>query len=124
MRDPGAMLDELLAGTLAAEGFGHREHVAVAHAALCRWEFFEAAWRYSSGLRALTERAGVPEKFNATLTLAFLSLIAERMGQEDSVTFVELHTDLGMKLVRSAGYDAERLADPKARTVGLLPVAG
>ncbi|OWU86305.1 hypothetical protein ATO6_05610 [Oceanicola sp. 22II-s10i] len=115
------ILDEMAGGVLPCTGFGHAVHLGTAHAALKRWEFFEAAHRYASAIRAAASAAGAPEKFNATLTLAFLCLIAERMGDEDSATFVAQNPDLGRDALLAAGYDAARLADPKARRVGLLP---
>lgn len=115
------MLDTILSGQVPCTGFSHRDHLGTAHAALRRWEFFEAAHHYADGIRASAMAAGAPEKFNATLTLAFLSLVAERMGDEDSDTFVAENADLTMEAVTRAGYGAERLAHPKARAVGLLP---
>jgi hypothetical protein len=91
---------------------------------LRRFEFFEAAHMFSAGLRGLTRRAGVEEKYNATITLAFLSLIGERMGAETSAEFVAANRDLGQDALRRAGYDSERLSSDRARSVGLLPVAG
>lgn len=116
------ILDQMADGILPCTGFGHDVHLGTAHAALKRWEFFEAAHRYASAIRAAATAAGVPEKFNATVTFAFLSLIAERMGGEDSATFVAQNRDLTGAALERAGYGAERLSDPKARAVALLPV--
>ncbi len=115
------MLDTILSGEIPCTGFSHADHMGTAHAALRRWEFFEAAHHYADGIRASATAAGAPEKFNATLTLAFLSLVAERMGDEDSETFVNENADLTMEALKRAGYDATRLAHPKARVIGLLP---
>lgn len=115
------MLDTLLSGKLPECGFGHAEHLGTAHAALRRWEFFEAAHRYSTALRKVTTDAGVPEKYNATVTLCFLSTVAERMGEEDSADFVDSASGLDGTTLARAGYDSARLAHPKARSVGLLP---
>jgi len=100
---------------------GQDDHLGAARAARRRGEFFEAAQRDAEGIRASATAAGAPEKFNATLTLAFLSLVAERMGDEDSETFVAENADLTMETLRRAGYGADRLAHPKARAIGLLP---
>lgn len=115
------ILEEMAAGILPCTGFGHRVHLGTAHAALRRWEFFEAAHRYSAAIRAAAAAAGVPEKFNATVTLGFLSIIAERMGDEDTESFLAANPDLGRDALLAAGYDAERLGSEKAKTVGLLP---
>ena len=115
------MLDTILSGNIPCTGFSHADHLGTAHAALRRWEFFEAAHRYADGIRASAAAAGAPEKFNATLTLAFLCLVAERMGDENSETFVAENGDLTMAALAQAGYGPARLAHPKARAVGLLP---
>ncbi|ABD52929.1 hypothetical protein [Jannaschia sp. CCS1] len=117
------MLDLILQGQMPPEGFSHQHHLGTAHAALRRWEFFEAAYRFASGLRAVTKAAGAPEKYNATVTLAFLSLVAERMEGEDSETFVARNLDLKSAVLADLGYGAARLGDPKARRIGLLPVS-
>ncbi|GAB5448966.1 hypothetical protein [Gymnodinialimonas sp.] len=116
-----AMLDQILSGQMPANGLSHQDHLGTAHAALRRWEFFEAAHRYASALRAVTQAAGAPGKFNATLTLAYLSLVAERMGPEGSEAFVAENPDLRPEALGRIGYDAARLSHPKAREVALLP---
>lgn len=115
------MLDTMINGEVPCTGLDHATHVGTAHAALRRWEFFEASYRYASALRATATAAGAPEKFNATLTMAFLSLVAERMGDEDSATFVAQNPDLTGDALQRAGYGPTRLSHPRARKVGLLP---
>lgn len=117
------ILDQMIAGELPCTGFGHRVHLGTAHAALKRWEFFEAAYRYAGAIRATAAAAGVPEKFNATVTLGFLSIIAERMeAAEDTDAFLDRNPDLGREALLAAGYDAGRLGCDRAREVGLLPL--
>ena len=53
---------------------------------LRRHDFVETALHYLRALRTLTAKAGKPGKFNQTATIAFPSLVAERMqalGQAD-----------------------------------------
>lgn len=114
-------LDALQNDTLSAEGFDHAAHIRVAHAALRRYEFFEAAQVLAGGLRRLTVRAGAPQKYNATVTFAFLSLVAERMGNESSDAFLTMHPDLFDAPLAAAGYDAARLSGERARRAALLP---
>lgn len=125
MSAPAAdILARLIDGTLEPGGFGHAEHVAVAHAALTRFEFFEAARVIGDGLRALAARAGAAEKFNATVTFAFMSLIAERMAAgapTDAAEFVRRHPDLAGPGVLAPWYSAERIGSGLARRVALLP---
>lgn len=119
--DYDSVLDALIDGTLSPLDFDHAAHVGAAHVALGRYEFFEAAAVFAAGLRSLSVRAGVPEKYNATITFAFLSLIAERMRDEDAATFVERHGSGGLEALLAAGYRRDRLESDLARRVALLP---
>ena len=105
----------------------HREHVRMAYAVLRRHEFTEAALRYANALRGITRRAGKPEAFNLTVTVAFLALIAERMAAgttEDFATFARAHPELFAKDALARWYRPERLACPLARRVFLMPDPG
>jgi hypothetical protein len=114
------------AGALDPAAFSHRDHVAVACEMLRRADFLEAAAQYAKGLKALAARAGAPEKFNATVTLAFLSLIAERMRtaeHADCDDFIARSRDLLSKDVLEPWYARERLRSDLARSVFLMPEA-
>ncbi len=117
-------LDEFYAGRIRTPGFAHRDHVRVAFLALSRDSFPTAFARYSEGIRQLAVHAGRPEKFNQTITGAFLSLIAERMAAHpygDFDTFVEANPDLLDTGILDRYYTSERLASAHARTIYLLP---
>jgi hypothetical protein len=121
------MAHEMAAGTLKPDGFTHRAHLGVAYEILSRHEVFEAMAIYAGGLRTLTQAAGVPEKFNATVTFAFLSLIAERMAQAsyDSVeAFLTQNPDLLSKGLLDGYFSSDALSSPLARRVPLLPGTG
>jgi hypothetical protein len=91
------LLDQLVDGTLDPTRFSHRDHLGVAVAALRRHEllgglgsppalcappnFFPALALIANGLEALATRAGCPGKFNATITFACMSLVAERLAR-------------------------------------------
>ena len=119
-----AKLDRLVAGTLAPEDFKHRDHIGVAYEALARNDFFEAAAQVAAGIRSLAARAGQAEKFNATITWAFLSLIAERMGTSargDAADFIARNPDLVDGALLARLYSRPRLSSDLARSVALLP---
>ncbi|RMF41692.1 MAG: hypothetical protein D6754_00470 [Alphaproteobacteria bacterium] len=119
-----AKLDALRDGSLDPAGFGHRDHIGVACELLRHHEFFAATAIMAAGLRALTERAGVPEKYNATITFASMSLIAERMRQDDfadAADFVRRNADRLDLAFLTRQYPPERLHTPLARAVPLLP---
>ena len=118
------LLEAFEANTLDPAGFKHRDHVAAAFEMLRRYDFLEASARYASGLRAITEKAGVPEKFNATITLAFMSLIAERMdaaGYDDFNAFEAANADLASMSVLEQWYSKDRMTSDAARKMFLLP---
>ena len=124
MTELPADLARFVRGETEPATFTHREHVRMAHERLRRYDFPEAVLHYSRALQALTARAGAPGKFHQTITVAFLSLIAERLfehGPETFETFARTHADLLDGAVLERLYDPERLASAAARTTFLLP---
>src|SRR5215467_12339340 len=114
-----------LAGEVPASELSHREHVRLAWATLRRYDFAESVYRYSRALRAAAERAGRPGKFNQTQTIAFLSLIAERLaagGGEDFEAFATRHPELFERALLTSYYPRERLSSALAHRTFLLPV--
>jgi hypothetical protein len=116
-------LGRFVRGEIDAAQFPHREHVRMAFEMLRRHDFAETVLHYSRALRALTARGGRPDAFHQTVTIAFLSLIAERMQGEagDFAAFARQHPELLEKSVLSRWYGAERLATAAARRIFLLP---
>ena len=113
-------------GALDPATFTHVDHVAVAYEMLRTYEFLEACSKYAASIRALAEKAGAPMKFNATITLAFLSLIAERMSAgsyQNYDDFISRNADLKSKKVLEKWYSPERLTCDTARKVFVLPDA-
>ncbi len=111
-------------GEIPAAEFPHREHVRMAFEMLRRHDFAETVLHYSRALRAMAARAGKPEAFHQTVTIAFLALIAERMegAQADEfAAFVRANPDLLEKSVLTRWYGPERLASEAARRTFLLP---
>src|ERR1700740_396500 len=93
--------------------FPHREHVRVAFEMRKRHDFPETVLHFSHTLRAMAEKAGRPEAFHQTVTIAFLSLIAERLecaGAADFAAFAQANPDLLEKTLLTRWYGAERLA--------------
>jgi hypothetical protein len=67
------------AGTLDPARFRHREHLYVAWCYLRELPLEEALPRYALHLRRLTEKLGVPGKYHATITWAYLILLDDAM---------------------------------------------
>lgn len=117
-------LDEFYAGRVQTAGFAHRDHLRMAFLALSRDPFPLAFARYSDGIRQLAVHAGRPEKFNQTLTGAYLSLIAERLAEHphaDFEAFIASNTDLLDAGLLNRYYTPGRLASARAKTIYLLP---
>jgi hypothetical protein len=118
-------LERFVRGEQDPADFPHREHVRMAFELLRRHDFAEVVLHYSRALRTMTARIGKPQAFHQTLTIAFLSLIAERMEQcgpqADFATLVREHPELLDKAALARWYRPERLASEAARRTFLLP---
>jgi hypothetical protein len=117
-------LERFMRGEVDAARFPHREHVRMGFAMLQRYDFAESVLHYSRALRAMASRAGKPQAFHQTITIAFLSLIAERLegGQwDDFAGFARDNPDLLDKGTVARWYRPERLASERARRTFLLP---
>ncbi len=111
-------------GDLDPGAFRHADHIGVAYQMLGEEDFVAAAARYASGIRSLATQAGVPKKYNVTITMAFLSLVAERMRttpHEGYGEFIANNADLLEKDVLGGWYSRERIESDLARTVFLMP---
>ena len=119
-----AELERFVRGELDPAQFPHREHVRMAFEMLRRHDFAETVLHYSRALRAMTARAGKPQAFNQTVTIAFLSLIAERLERghpADFAAFQRDNAELFEKNALARWYRPERLASDAARRTFLLP---
>lgn len=119
--------DELVAletGGLDPARFPHPEHVRLGYEMLGRYAFSEALARFSRGLRLLAAKAGRPEVYHETITVAFLALIGERRGHgnhQDWSDFKAKNGDLLDKRYLERWYDADRLRSDLARKTFCLP---
>jgi hypothetical protein len=110
--------------SIDASHFDHVDHVGVAHELLRKYSFLDAVVTYAGCLQTIATRAGAADKFNMTVTLAFLSLIAERMNESRADTFeafVKENSDLITGQPLSQWYSQERLRSETARSAFLLP---
>jgi hypothetical protein len=127
MKNAEASQDELLAletGTLDPAIFRHSDHVRLGYEMLGRYPFGEAVVRFSRGLRLLATKAGRPEIYHETKTVAFLALIGERRARGGYGTwddFRDNNGDLLQKRCLERWYDAEQLSSDFARQTFCLP---
>ncbi len=120
----GDLLGSFVRGEIDPRTFHHGEHVRMAFELLRRHDFAETVYHYSRALRAITVKAGKPEVFHQTMTIAFLALIGERMQAREYVDFASFsaaNPDLMTRSVLDRWYRPERLASAAARTTFLLP---
>ena len=117
-------LQRFLRGEIDAAAFPHREHVRMAYEMLRRHDFAETLLHFSRALRVMAEKAGKPQAFNQTITIAFLALIAERMQARtatDFAAFTSAHPELLDKRLLSRWYPSARLSSDAAHRTFLLP---
>ena len=117
-------LERFMRGEFEAAQFPHRAHVRMAFLMLQCYDFPESVLHYSRALRTMAARAGKPQAFHQTVTIAFLSLIAERLeGAEwkDFGAFTRDNPDLLDKGAVARWYRPERLASERARRTFVLP---
>lgn len=119
-----SLLDEFEQLEIDPHDFHHVDHVRVAYEILNKYDFVDACARYANTIRAMAENVGAAEKFNATITFAFMSLIAERKRRSDSSdveSFLASNSDLLDKDVLKSWYSNERLTSSTARRQFVLP---
>lgn len=118
------LLRQFEAREIDAATFGHREHVQVAFEMLHKYDYLDACALYSNNIRQMATQAGASKKFNVTITFAFLSLIAQRLGESkglDFESFIDANVDLLNRGILEQWYRAEELSSEFARTHFLLP---
>jgi len=71
-------------GILPEESFHHAEHVKMAFLYLRKYEPLEALGRFSRDLARFAAAKGKPDRYNETMTWAFLLLIRERAARTES----------------------------------------
>ena len=119
-----ATLADFVSGTLDLDGFSHRDHMRIGFEMLLKHDFAATTFHYCRALRRLLRKAGKSELFNQTVTVAFLSLIAERMVAQrfsSFESFASANPDLMESRVLSRWYRQEVLKSEAARRTFVLP---
>lgn len=124
MNDSTQLLERFETRQIAAPDFHHKDHILVAFEMLKKYDFVDACTRYASTIREMAESVDALEKYNTTITIAFMSLIAERKAMSDNDDlngFLANNPDLLDKSVLKTWYTQERLSSAMARGQFLLP---
>jgi len=111
-------------GAIDPAQFPHSEHVRIGFEMLKRYSFGEAICRFSRGLKLFAAKAGKPQIYHETITVAFLALINERRTAEATQTwstFKANNPDLFDKRCLEKWYGAEQLGTDLARRTFCLP---
>ncbi|MGI5133753.1 MULTISPECIES: hypothetical protein [unclassified Streptomyces] len=116
---------ELMAEVMAAaEQFGHRQHVHLTWLAVRRYGTHAAVDLVSDGIQRTARYAGAPQKYNATVSRAWVELVGHHAGQSDTAdfdAFVDQHPALFDKKLLTRFYRPSTLADTPARTGWVEP---
>ena len=105
------LMGEVMAG---AERFGHRQHVHLTWLAVRRFGTDAAVDVVSEGIQRTTRYAGAPQKYNATVSRAWVELVGHHAGQAgaaDFGSFADQHPALLDKKLLTRFYRSSTLAD-------------
>ncbi|WP_205519088.1 hypothetical protein [Streptomyces olivoreticuli] len=120
-----ADFNTLMAEVTAASGmFGHREHVQLTWLAVRRFGMPAAVGLVSDGIQRTARYAGAPQKYHATVSRAWVELIAHHAaehGDDDFTAFADNHPVLLDKRLLTRFYRPATLAGSQARTGWVEP---
>jgi hypothetical protein len=118
------LLKAFLGGKIEGRNFRHADHVRVGFDLLRRQSFPDALAAYCAALKGIAARAGNPGAYHETITVAFLSLIAERSAARqyaDVEAFLGDNPDLLDKTILERWYAPGRLLSDIARKTFVMP---
>jgi uncharacterized protein YfdQ (DUF2303 family) len=120
-----ALFAELMAEVMAAaEHFGHRQHVHLTWLAVRCCGASLAVSIVSEGIQRTARYAGVPQKYNATVSRAWVELVGHHAGQPGGgsfESFVRQNAVLLDKKLLTRFYRPSTLASDQARTGWVEP---
>ena len=123
---PAITIDDMEQNRIAGGSFNHEAHVYLAWLYLGQYPVTEAIDRFTSALKRLTLKLGVPGKYHETISWFFMLIIAERRkgkARQDWAAFKAENDDLLRREdnVLSRYYSKETLATDAARCSFVLP---
>jgi hypothetical protein len=114
-----AFLQAFEASQLDPGKFHHADHIRLAWLYIQRHGACQAETRLLEGIRGFAERAGAPQKFMYTTTIAWTRLVAAACRKSTTCdsfcVWIEAHPELLNKDLLNEHYSAERLESPEAR---------
>jgi hypothetical protein len=113
---------------LPEEEFGHAAHVRAAYLYLRARDFATALGRTRRSIRTYAAHLGKPERYNETITVAYVALIQQHMWERGDggawAAFARDNPELLDKALLRVFYPSEQLDSAAAREIFLLPRAG
>jgi hypothetical protein len=107
-----------------AERFGHRQHVHLTWLAVRRCGTTEAVGLVSDGIQGVARYAGAPQKYNTTVSRAWVELVGHHADQSDADdfdAFADQNPALLDKKLLARFYQSSTLAGTAARTGWVEP---
>lgn len=118
---------ELMAEVLTpGQHFGHRQHIHLTWLAVRRCGTAAAVELVSDGIQTTARYAGVPQKYNATVSRAWVELVGHHVAErdwDDFAAFADHHSALFDKRLLTRFYRATTLASAAARAGWVEPDA-
>lgn len=125
---PGAgtrAFDKLMAEVMASSArFGHREHVHLTWLAVRRFGVPAAIGLVSDGIQRTARYAGVPQKYHATVSRAWVELVGYHVSEDDIddfAGFADRYPALMSKRLLTRHYSSSALASSQARAGWVEP---
>jgi len=115
------LLREVMSG---ADRFGHRQHVHLTWLAVRRYGIAAAIDLISDGIQGIARYAGAPQKYNVTVSRAWVELVGHHAGQSDAAdfdTFAHQYPAILDKRLLTRFYRSSTLAGVAARTSWVEP---
>ncbi|MFJ6835494.1 hypothetical protein [Streptomyces sp. NPDC091209] len=123
--EPPSPFAELMGEVMAAaERFGHRQHIHLTWLAVRRFGTAEAVDLVSDGIQRTARYAGAPQKYNATVSRAWVELVGHHAEESDATdfnTFASRQPVLLHKKLLTRFYRPATLAGAAARTGWVEP---
>jgi hypothetical protein len=114
-------MTEAMTGTAR---FGHRQHVHLTWLAVRRYGTDAASELVSEGIRRTARYAGAPQKYNATVSRAWVELVGHHADHTDTADFgifADRNPALLDKKLLTRFYRSSTLASDRARTGWVQP---
>jgi hypothetical protein len=113
-------------GNIAAADFDHSAHLRAAFCLVSRRPFLEACIAMRDGVQGIAARAGRPGLYHETITVAFMSIVSQRVASRPDVAwdeFLSTQPDLMQRALLGRWYGRETLESAQARARFVMPDA-